>query len=130
MEAVVKITFGILAHVDAGKTTFSEEILYHTGVLKRPGRVDEQTSHLDTHPIERARGITIYSGQASFEAAGNTYYLGYSGARGFFCGNGTGACCPGLCGTGYQRNGRGAESYGDRVRIAASVRDTDLFVRE
>ena len=62
---------GILAHVDAGKTTLSEAMLYCTGRLKRLGRVDHRESFLDTHSLERARGITIFSKQARL-TAGNT----------------------------------------------------------
>ncbi len=58
------ICVGILAHVDAGKTTLSESLLYESGVLARPGRVDNQDAFLDTEELERARGITIFSKQA------------------------------------------------------------------
>ena len=55
---------GILAHVDAGKTTLSEAMLYCSGRLKTLGRVDHKNSFLDTHTLERERGITIFSKQA------------------------------------------------------------------
>ena len=55
---------GILAHVDAGKTTLSEAILYKTGQIKSRGRVDNKDAFLDTEKIEKARGITIFSKQA------------------------------------------------------------------
>ncbi len=58
---------GILAHVDAGKTTLSEAMLYCAGRIKKLGRVDHRDSYLDTHELERARGITIFSKQAMFE---------------------------------------------------------------
>lgn len=58
------ITIGMLAHVDAGKTTLSEAMLYHTGVIKKIGRVDKQDAYLDFNEQERARGITIYSKQS------------------------------------------------------------------
>ena len=58
------LTVGVLAHVDAGKTTLSEAILYRSGQVKTPGRVDHGDSALDTHALERARGITIFSAQA------------------------------------------------------------------
>ena len=61
-----KLTFGILAHVDAGKTTLSEGLLYLTGAVRRLGRVDHQDAFLDTDAIERERGITIFSKQAVF----------------------------------------------------------------
>lgn len=59
-----KITIGILAHVDAGKTTLSEAILYTCGAVKKLGRVDRRDSFLDNEDEERKRGITIFSKQA------------------------------------------------------------------
>ncbi len=61
-----RIVLGILAHVDSGKTTLSESILYNTGAISRLGRVDHGDAFLDTDTIERDRGITIYSKQAVF----------------------------------------------------------------
>lgn len=61
---------GIFAQVDAGKTTLSEALLYRTGQLKKLGRVDHGDAYLDTHALERARGITIFSKQACFPAGG------------------------------------------------------------
>ena len=70
----MKKTIGILAHVDAGKTTFSEQILYHAHALRTPGRVDHRDAFLDIHPLEKARGITIFSDQAVFDYGGDTWY--------------------------------------------------------
>lgn len=70
-----RIVFGILAHVDSGKTTLSEAILYKSGVLRRPGRVDHGDAYLDTHSIERDRGITIFSKQARFNLGDREYTL-------------------------------------------------------
>lgn len=61
------ITIGITAHVDSGKTTLAEAILYKTGVIRKLGRVDNGNSALDTNSIERERGITIFSSQAEFK---------------------------------------------------------------
>ena len=61
------ISIGMLAHVDAGKTTLSEALLYRCGVLRALGRVDHGDTHLDTHALERSRGITIFSKQARLE---------------------------------------------------------------
>ena len=58
---------GLLAHVDAGKTTLSEAMLYEAGARRTLGRVDHQDAFLDTHALERARGITIFSKQALLE---------------------------------------------------------------
>lgn len=59
-----KLVTGIVAHVDAGKTTLSESILYQTGSIRKLGRVDTKDAFLDTNELERARGITIFSKQA------------------------------------------------------------------
>ncbi len=69
------ITFGILAHVDHGKTTLSEQILYHGKFLKEVGRVDSKNTFLDHNDIERERGITIFSEQANFLYKEKNFYL-------------------------------------------------------
>ena len=66
MNETNKSVIGILAHVDAGKTTLAEAMLFHAGKLKKLGRVDHRDSFLDTHSLERQRGITIFSKQARF----------------------------------------------------------------
>jgi len=68
-------TIGILAHVDAGKTTFSEQLLYHTHTIRQRGRVDHQDSFLDSHTIEKNRGITIFADQGIFSYNNSTYYI-------------------------------------------------------
>ncbi len=65
-----KLVVGILAHVDAGKTTLSESMLYLSGKIGKLGRVDNKDAYLDTYELERARGITIFSKQAIFETGG------------------------------------------------------------
>lgn len=62
-----KLVIGILAHVDAGKTTLSESLLYSSGKIQKLGRVDNKNAYLDTHDLEKERGITIFSKQAVFE---------------------------------------------------------------
>ena len=64
------ITIGILAHVDAGKTTLSEAILFQSGAIRKAGRVDHKDAFLDTDAIERDRGITVFSKEARFSAQG------------------------------------------------------------
>ena len=59
-----KLTLGILAHVDAGKTTLTESILYNLGMIKNAGRVDNGDAFLDTEVLEKKRGVTILSKQA------------------------------------------------------------------
>ena len=65
-----RVTIGMLAAVDSGKTTLTEAILYTTGQIRKAGRVDHGDSHMDTNAIERERGITIFSKQAEFEYGG------------------------------------------------------------
>jgi len=67
-----RIVVGILAHVDAGKTTLTEGLLYAAGTIDKLGRVDKGNAYLDNHSLERARGITIFSKQAVLEF-GSTY---------------------------------------------------------
>lgn len=68
-------TIGILAHVDAGKTTFSEQLLYYTKSIKSRGRVDHRDAFLDSHQIERQRGITVFADQGRFACGESVYYL-------------------------------------------------------
>ena len=67
-----KLVVGILAHVDAGKTTLTEGMLFTSGTIDKLGRVDKKDAYLDTHSIERERGITVFSKQAILEF-GDTY---------------------------------------------------------
>ena len=62
------LCIGLLAHVDAGKTTLSEGLLYLTGKIRKLGRVDHRDAYLDTFELERERGITIFSKQAVLTA--------------------------------------------------------------
>lgn len=71
MKNVKEIVTGIIANVDAGKTTLSEALLYETGALRNLGRVDKGNAHLDTASLEKQRGITIFSHQTKL-TTGNT----------------------------------------------------------
>ncbi len=68
-------TIGIFAHVDGGKTTLSEQLLYKNGSIRNLGRVDNQTAFLDCDNIEKERGITVFAEQASFDYNENKYYI-------------------------------------------------------
>lgn len=70
-----RLTIGVLAHVDAGKTTFCEQLLYHTNSIRKRGRVDHQDAFLDSDRLEKERGITIFSNHAAFEMGENRYFL-------------------------------------------------------
>ena len=59
-----RVVIGITAHVDAGKTTLAEAMLYRTGQLRKLGRVDHGSAAMDSHLLERERGITIFLSQA------------------------------------------------------------------
>ena len=70
-----RLCVGLLAHVDAGKTTLSEAMLYRAGVIRAFGRVDHGDTFLDTDAQERSRGITIFSKQAVLPLPGCTLTL-------------------------------------------------------
>ena len=70
-----QLIIGILAHVDSGKTTLSEALLYGTGTIRKLGRVDHKDAFLDTDALEKARGITIFSKQALFTAGDTDFTL-------------------------------------------------------
>ena len=70
-----RLCVGLLAHVDAGKTTLSEAMLYQAGVIRAFGRVDHGDTFLDTDAQERSRGITIFSKQAVLPLPGCTLTL-------------------------------------------------------
>ena len=72
---VKQICAGLLAHVDAGKTTLSEGLLYTGGMIRNLGRVDKQDAFLDTNAMERERGITIFSKQAVLKLPEETVML-------------------------------------------------------
>lgn len=98
-----RLTVGLLAHVDAGKTTLSEAMLYQSGTLRRLGRVDHRDAFLDTDVQERERGITIFFKQAELSWQGRAITGGYPRPRGFFGRNRARPARAGLRGTGYQR---------------------------
>lgn len=82
----MQYTFGVLAHVDAGKTTFSEQLLKITGVLRNAGRVDNGNTYMDHDPIEIRRGITVFSDQTMFSYQGIDFcFIDTPGHADFAC---------------------------------------------
>ena len=75
MNSTKRITLGIYAHADSGKTTLSEALLYKCGAIRQLGRVDHRDSYLDSDAMERTRGITIYSKQAELGIGGTEAVL-------------------------------------------------------
>ena len=73
--ALKRVCIGLLAQVDAGKTTFSEQLLYHGGAIRSAGRVDRQNTVMDGDEIEKQRGITIFADQAFFTWGETCFYL-------------------------------------------------------
>lgn len=70
-----RLVIGMTAHVDSGKTTLAEAMLFHAGELRKLGRVDHKDAFLDNNPLERSRGITIFSKQAVMRLGGDEYTL-------------------------------------------------------
>lgn len=75
MSDKANIAAAVLAHVDAGKTTLSEALLYESGMIRRAGRVDNKDAFLDTFALEKERGITIFSKQAVLKLPEETVML-------------------------------------------------------
>ena len=92
-----KLVVGILAHVDAGKTTLSEGILYLTGKIRKLGRVDHKDAYLDTYNLERERGITIFPSRRSLNWGQGDNSAGYAGTCGFLGRDGENTAGSGLC---------------------------------
>ena len=73
-----KLVIGILAHVDAGKTTLSEGLLYLCGEIRKIGRVDHGDAFLDTYELEKERGITIFSRGFAARSSRNAFRIAFS----------------------------------------------------
>ena len=132
METTHKqIVLGILAHVDSGKTTLSEAMLYRSGAIRKLGRVDHKDAFLDTDTLEKARGITIFSKQALL-TAGNTDITLLDTPRpcGFFHRDRAHPAGAGLCCAGGKRHRRCAEPHRDALAAAAALPCAHLCVRE
>ena len=123
------ICLGILAHVDAGKTTLSEAMLYQCGAIRKLGRVDNQDAFLDTYELERSRGITIFSKQARLRL-GETQVtlLDTPGHVDFSSEMERTLQVMGLRSAGDQRGGRGAGTHQDSVETVKALQGAGVFV--
>ena len=116
------IVIGILAHVDAGKTTLSEAMLYQTGAIRNLGRVDHKNAFLDTDIQERDRGITIFSKQAEMTYKDTKLMLlDTPGHVDFSAEMETNATSAGLRRAGHQRERRCTGAYRDTVETFAEI---------
>ena len=113
MSEKKRITIGILAHVDAGKTTLSEAMLAVSGAIPKAGRVDNGDSFLDTDIQERSRGITIFSGQAQIRAGGTQLILVDTPGHVDFSAEME----------RHQRQGTGTGTYSDHLEAASEPSD-------
>ena len=125
------ICTGLLAHVDAGKTTLSEAILYTTGTIRKLGRVDNKDAFLDTYQLERARGITIFSKQAEL-TLGDTAVtlLDTPGHVDFSAEMERTLQVLDYAVAGDQRGGRRPGPYGDPLASSEAVQDPGVPVRQ
>ena len=114
------LCIAVLAHVDAGKTTLSEGMLYTSGAIRTMGRVDNRDAFLDTYALERERGITIFSKQAVFPL-GTTQVTLLDTPGGFFSGNGTYIAGVRLCDPSHQRSRRSAGTYQNPLESAQTL---------
>lgn len=111
-----RLAVGILAHVDAGKTTLSEAMLYAGGMIRHLGRVDKGDAFLDTYELEKKRGITIFSKQARLAWDDmDVTLLDTPGHVDFSAEMERVLPGAGLCGAGHQRFRRRAGAYKDAV---------------
>ena len=121
-----KLAVGILAHVDAGKTTLSEGMLYRCGCLKKLGRVDHQDAFLDTDTLERERGITIFSKQAILPLG--EWEITLLDTPGLFQRDGADVAGVGLCDSSHQWDGWRPRPYVDALASAQAVSDSNVPV--
>ena len=139
-----KIVTGILAHVDAGKTTLSESMLYLSGSIRKMGRVDNRDAFLDTYALEKERGITIFSKQAEIRLGDQAFTLldtpGHVGSEmcirdstgtcGFFGRDGKNLAGARLRDSGYQRCRWCAGTYADIVAFIKKIPYTCIYFCE
>ena len=116
------ICTGLMAHVDSGKTTLSEALLYTSGAIRKLGKVDTKDAFLDTDERERARGITNFFQTGGTDLARHgSDIIRYTGACGFFCGDGACASGAGLRSAADQWIRWCAGTYADAVESVAAV---------
>ena len=117
-----RVVIGITAHVDAGKTTLAEAMLYRTGRLRKLGRVDHGSAAMDSHLLERERGITIFSSQAELPIGDLEVTLLDTPGHVDFSSEMERTLQVLDCGhPGHQRDGRGAGAHPDPVAAAGAL---------
>lgn len=125
------ICIGLLAHVDAGKTTLSESMLYLSGRIRQQGRVDHGNAYLDTYELERERGITIFSKQAELVSGElQITLLDTPGHVDFSAEMERTLRVLDYAILVDQWGGRCARTYGDVVEAFKAVSDPGVFVRQ
>lgn len=125
-----RLTIGILAHVDSGKTTLSEAMLYASGTLRKLGRVDHGNAFLDTHALEKQRGITIFSKQAELNYSGCTFTLLDTPGHVDFSAETERALGAMDYAILVKRTRRGSEPYGNAFSPAETRRRAYICIRE
>ena len=115
------ICAGLLAHVDAGKTTLAESILYLSGNIRTLGRVDHGSAYLDTFELERSRGITIFAKQAEVTLKDKVVTFLDTPGHVDLGGDGAYASSAGLCSACNQRRGWSAGTCSDSVASAKEI---------
>ena len=133
-----RLVVGVLAHVDSGKTTLSEALLYRAGSIRKLGRVDHRDAFLDTDALEKARGITIFAKQAVLTLPAGTVtgtpleetqitlldtpgHVDFHGDRADTAG-------AGLCGAGHFRHGRHPKPHDDIVAAVGTLPCANLYL--
>ena len=119
------VCVGLLAHVDAGKTTLSEGLLYAAGKIRHLGRVDAGDAFLDTYDLERERGITIFSKQALLTLDGMNITLLDTPGHVDFSAEITGT---GLRDSCYQWRGRCSGAYRDTLETSVALSDSCFYI--
>ena len=126
-----RVVIGILAHVDSGKTTLSEGMLYSAGEIRKIGRVDHGDAFLDSHEIERDKGITIFSKQAVMRFRDTEFtLLTLPGHVDFSTEMERTLSVLDYAIPRYKRYGRDTKSYRNTMAAFGTIQCTYIYIRE